>query len=36
MQKPILINPITRNNDEIKLLLDRVDMAEEVVKELIS
>ena len=36
MQKPILINPITRNDDEIKLLLDRVDMAEEVVKKLIS
>lgn len=36
MQKPILINPIIRNDDEIKLLLDRVDMAEEVVKELIS
>ena len=36
MQKPILINPIIRNDDEIKLLLDRVDMAEEVVKKLIS
>lgn len=36
MQKPILINPITRNDDEIELLLGRVDMAEEIVKKLIS